>query len=64
VIGSPTRGRSTGAGLPPQVMVITALAASEDGLGGAVVAVEDDDPGVGIVPLELEDVADVGPAEA
>ncbi len=31
----------------------------EDGLGGPVVLVEDHHPGVGIVLLELEDVADV-----
>ena len=35
----------------------------EDGLGGPVVLVEYHHPGVGIVLLELEDVADVGAAE-
>ncbi|GHJ05903.1 hypothetical protein TPA0907_02700 [Micromonospora humidisoli] len=37
---------------------ITALARVEDGLGGAVVLLQQDGAGVGEVPLELQDVAD------
>ena len=35
----------------------------EDGLGGAIVLLEQDGRGVGEVLLEVEDVADVGPTE-
>ena len=57
-------------GLAPQVLLAPALVAgddrvggAQDGLGGAVVLLEQDGAGVGVVLLELLDVADGGPAE-
>ena len=49
-------------GLAPRVVGDDGVGGVEDGLGGAVVLVEHDHLGVGIVLLELQDVADVGAA--
>ncbi len=57
-------------GVAPQVLLATALVAgddrvgrAQDGLGRAVVLLEQDRAGVGVVLLELLDVADGGAAE-
>ena len=59
-----------GAGLGPQVLLAARLVALDDGvgrgedrLGRAVVLLEKDRARVGVVLLELDDVADRGPAE-
>ena len=49
-------------GLAVDVLRDDTAGAVEDGLGRAVVALELDHPGVGVVALEVEDVADVGTA--
>ena len=58
------------AGVGPQLLLLAALVVAdhrvgggEDGLGGAVVLLQQDRGGVGEVLLEVEDVADVGAAE-
>ena len=50
--------------MPPRLFAITAFAAAQDRLGRAVVLLELDHARVGEVVLEVQDVLDVGAAEA
>ena len=70
VVGDVADDAGAVAGVGPQLLGLAALVVAdhgvggvEDGLGGAVVLLEQDRGGVGEVLLEVEDVADVGAAE-
>ena len=70
VVGDVADDPLAGPGVGPQLLRLAALVVAdhlvggvEDGLGGAVVLLQQDRRGVGEVLLEVEDVADVGAAE-
>ena len=70
VLGGEQRDRSTLAEVAPETLGPAApvvgdhrVGGLQDGLGGAVVLVEHHHPSLRVVPLEVEDVADVGAAE-